>query len=225
MFDSKHSFKLREFPRYSKRKECQVDVSVETLLPDRNVTATGELIDFSRKGMRLCVDFPFEVQEDVKILMKFSDSTADLAISAQVCWIQKQDEQTWLVGYIFVGEMPYHIVPRLAIAGYLERRTERRFDVDLSAVVQCTGDDTEPFAVTIKDISDGGFRIQSPVAIRAGREFSLRIKSEGSTMEILATAQWQVDVDELYMIGCSLPSEDGFELLGQAALEAQLPVV
>jgi hypothetical protein len=221
MFDSKHSFKLREFPRYTKRKECQVEVSVEPLSPDRNVTANGELIDFSRKGMRLSVNLPFEVQDDVKILMKFSDSTADLAISAQACWVQKQDEQSWLIGYIFVGEMPYHIVPRLAKAGYLERRTERRFDVNLSAIVQFTGRDTEPFVVNIEDISDGGFRIQSPMAIRAGQEFSLQIKSDGSTIEILAMAQWQVDVDEIYMIGCSLPSEDGFELLGQAALEAQ----
>ena len=49
MFDSKHSFKLREFPRYSKRKECQVDVSVEPLSPDRNVTVFPNAPETAKK--------------------------------------------------------------------------------------------------------------------------------------------------------------------------------
>lgn len=221
MIDSTPQFRLREYPRYPTRDDRAVEVFIRKQSSPSADAVVGELLDFSRRGVRLIVAAPFEAEEIVKLRIKWAAPATDLSISARVCWTAQQADDSWLLGCQFVSELPFNIVPRLAAAGYLERRTEVRYDVNFPAAVRCQGAAWDA-DVEVQNISDGGFRIRAPQAIQPGEEFILLLNCDGSRLEILARAQWRAEADGAYLIGCSFPSPEGLALLSQAAAEAEL---
>lgn len=208
---------LRTHTRYQLVGESRIPVRLEWTSQDESQVCDAELVDLSAAGARLRLANPIELHEAVQVRLNVKELGLDFRCVSDVCWV-RPEEQGWSVGCEFYSDLPDRILTKLARGGYLERRTDERFQVKLQATLREELNASRSHQVTIDNYSSGGFRFNSAAAIAVGQRVLLNIRdSKGNRVTIPARALWQVGTVEGHAVGCCFLNGDGFDRLTSIA--------
>jgi hypothetical protein len=183
----------------------------------------ADLIDFSRKGVKLKMTFCVQFEEHLMIRFEFANSDLTYEGVACVRHMRSDAEQTWQVGCSIEPLVPDEIINYLATASGKERRRYPRKTLALDGAVLRQGN-LDGSTAELQNFSDGGFCIQVPRSYEIGERIKLRLQNiDGYPETIAARIRWQSEIDDGYRIGCSFADSEGFEKLLLCVPETVLP--
>lgn len=202
-------------PRCCILEDGMVGVRVERVRGSAPGMIDAELIDISRSGVKLRVASCPALGEEVVLRLEVPSADLDLALSAKVQWTRAVADETWRIGCALASELPEHILSRLAVNGYIQRRQDERHATDIGGKARWELD-RHPFPVRIVNFSAGGFCIACPreERERAGERLLLEFDGEeaGSAF-VVGRSVWLLDVGDSHRIGCTFVNREGHRLL------------
>jgi hypothetical protein len=216
---------LRAESRFEVAGAEQLDVTVHRTDDDNAVPVAAHLLDLSPSGARLRLAAPPTFQESVRLRIESRNFDVELEIAATVIWIRPAADEQWTVGCSFVPHLPERCVRDLFAKGLLERRKSPRRPLAGRAMARW---ELSPVAVAVSllDVSAGGFSVLSPVAVVTGSRMLLvaREGTEGHpSIEIPAKVRWQLQGTDGCAVGCEFTTTNGLSLLREALPETAEP--
>ena len=176
-------------------------------------TIDAELVDVSQGGAKLKTDKRLSIDDEVTLDISPDGSDRRVTVVARICWARpSKDDQFW-IGCRFNPRLPQSLLVDLAEGGYLERREYRREDIALKALArwELTPDDVE---MRLADYSSGGFCLLSEEPGTAGKRILLHLDNEdGEQVLVSGKAQWQVESEEGFRIGCEFVNQGGYQMV------------
>ncbi len=183
----------------------------------------ADLIDFSRKGVKLKMTFCVQFEENLMIRFEFANSDLTYEGVACVRHMRSDVDQTWQVGCSIEPLVPEDVINYLANASGKERRRHPRKAVALEGAVLRQGN-LDGSTAELQNFSDGGFCIHVPRSYEIGERIKLKLQNiDGYPETIAARIRWQSETDGGYRIGCSFADSEGFEQLLVCVPETVLP--
>jgi hypothetical protein len=79
----------------------------------------AELVDFSRGGFRLRLEFPLEAEEVVRVEFPPALTGSPLGLTAAVCWQRVEQSGSWLIGCKAQSEVNWETLGELFLRGVL----------------------------------------------------------------------------------------------------------
>lgn len=207
---------LRVQDRFQLQNDSQIPVSVEWMAGDKACQCDARIVDLSAGGARLRLAAAVELNDTFEVRLHVKELSIDFRCAVDVCWVRPHENES-VLGCAFDGELPEHILRKLACHGFINRRSDKRFRIELSAEVQEELGAHQWSEATIDNYSSGGFRLSSQRRVTIGQRVLLRVKDvDQQPVTIPGRALWQVDSDEGFSIGCSFLNGDGFKRLAAA---------
>jgi hypothetical protein len=203
---------LRTHARYQLVSDSPVPVCVEWKSGNESHKCDARLVDLSANGARIRLPQHVELHETIEVRLRVKKLSVDFQCAAEVCWSQPFGNE-WVLGCAFDSELPEHVLVKLAGNGYINRRTDPRFSIDLTAEVREELGANEWLKVTLDNYSSGGFRLRSMYPIAVGQRVLLSLQEFEQQVAIPGRALWQVETEEGYSVGCSFLNGDGFDRL------------
>ncbi|HEV3023043.1 MAG TPA: PilZ domain-containing protein [Pirellulales bacterium] len=195
-------------PRYAPQGPQTVVVSVEWADGLGKATAAATLLDISAAGAKLSLEQQLKFNQAISISLT-SAGGLDLSVSAKICWLKPGEAQRWIVGCVFVPELPPAAQQRLFSSGIVDRRTFSRRPVRRAAKAQWELD-TTAFDIELHDVSAGGISLRSPRPGRVGtRMVIVATGADGGAVQVAVRVQWQIADDEGYLVGCAFVNVEG----------------
>lgn len=203
-----HPSREARFPVLQGRR-IGVTIVRDTSPPEK---VEAELVDVSRKGMKLLVADCPSMEEAVVLNLSVPEINLDLDIDAQICWTRSAPNDAWYLGCVLNPELPDKLLTDLAVQGYLQRRRDPRYPIDLSATMRCEGS-PDPVPARVLDYSIGGFRLESSHRAVPGRRLLVRL-DEGPAGRhlVVARTMWQAQTDGGHQMGCTFVNREGHQI-------------
>jgi hypothetical protein len=224
MNDTIETQSQRREARYRAYDGHQVVVVAERTAPGQPAAVQGKLIDLSRSGAKVSISSPIPVDESFTLRIQVSELELDLTVNAEVCWMRPAGPDSWYLGCVFAGELPDHVLPKLALAGYVDQRQDTRYEISLDACArqELAGDNV--MTVRLVNYSAGGFRLFSSQPANTGGRLLLELHdTSGGLVRIPAKAVWQLDAKDGHYVGCTFLNNDGFDVLAQLVKSTKAP--
>lgn len=189
----------------------EVTISRTDEIPSAEYAA--ELVDFSRKGMKLKVPIGLRFEETINVRLKFEDFDIWYEGVASVRHIRAEGDHSWIVGCALEPAIRDEIIAKLASSSGKERRAHARFLVEGVGTIQRQGD-TKKGLVTLRNVSEGGFCVDEEDQHEPGDVVKLEIEDKNLRLYTIgACVRWQSESDNGYITGLSFTEAGGFENL------------
>jgi hypothetical protein len=173
----------------------------------------AELVDCSRRGMKLKVPVCLRFEETINLRLKYEDLDVWYDGVASVRHIRAQGENSWVVGCAIEPDVREDIIAKLASSSGKERRAHARFDVEGVGTIQRQGDTKKGF-VTLRNVSEGGFCVDEENRHDPGDVVKLEIEDKNLQLHTIgACVRWQSASENGYITGLSFTEAEGFENL------------
>lgn len=199
--------------RYSILDSQPIQVTVVRGGSEASIELQGHLLDISRGGLRLALPAPLKFQEAVSLRLRCAERGLDLAVHGEVCWVQSNQEETWIAGCAFYPELPLATLESLFASGLVERRRHPRSTVNQIATGRWDHDPQE-FSVRLVEISQGGLCVRTRQPAMAGAKLSLTFPTGHENQLIIqARAHWQIRQGDEYVLGCTFLNRASYLLL------------
>ena len=170
----------------------------------------GELIDFSRNGMKLNVPFFARFDEILKVRFTFKSTDLAYAGNLRVRHLRNVDENSWQVGCSCDPPLPEEVISYFAAQNHQERRNNNRQDVKGIGFVRRQGS-VETCDAEILNISEGGFCLSVSESYEVGERIDFTVfNSEGNQEAVEGRVRWQQENDNVYQIGCSFAASESY---------------
>ncbi len=224
MNDTIQNHSQRREARYRAFDGHQVVIIVEWTSQGQPATVQGRLIDLSRSGAKVAISSPIPVDEAFTLRLQVSELGLNLTLNAEVCWMRPAGPDSWYLGCVFAGELPDHVLPKLAASGYVDQRQDARYEISLeaSARQELAGDSL--LNVRLVNYSAGGFRLFSSQPATPGGRLLLEMHDAlGGLVRIPAKAVWQLEAEGGHHVGCCFLNNDGFDVLAQLVKSIKPP--
>jgi hypothetical protein len=195
-------------------KEVLVDLQLGTL--DSNKPVKAELVHISPVDASLQTKTSIDVKGIVGLTLRAKHPEHTISVSGEVCWVVPNHGRRWWVGCSFKPPIPPEVLEQFAEGGVLERRQYARQSVSVAAAAKWELDQGTVRA-EIVDLSQGGFCLRSPVEGKPGERILLQLRSrDGQERFVPAKAQWQVENQRQFVVGCQFVDPDGYHALSDA---------
>ncbi len=206
--------------RYPVLQGRRIGVTIvrDTSPPD---TIEANLVDVSRKGVKLLVADCPSMEEAVVLNLAVPEIGLDLSVDAQICWTRTAPNDAWHLGCVLNPELPEELLTDLAVQGYLQRRRDPRYPIDLSATMRCEGS-LDPVPARVLDYSVGGFRLESSHRAAPGRRLLVRFDEGPACRDlVVAKTMWQAQTDSGHQMGCTFVNREGHRIFQEVLRKAQ----
>jgi len=174
----------------------------------------AKLVDLSKNGAKLSSELEIPTGDSVRLKLSIDDLGIEFYVDGKVCWSKSEDDGLSLFGCSLGAGLPEGLFDRLATGGQIDRRFDSRFDeeIEVSAFWDIGG---TKVPVTLRNYSLGGLCVLAKHPIVAGQRVHLCVE-EPENWIIVASAQWQLEVSDGYLIGASYLNPKDFERIEEA---------
>ena len=189
-------------PRYHVKSGKEVSVVVHTEVDGKTDSTKAELIDISSGGARLRTREPISDREITGFDLKVRRPKRMISVAGEVCWMVPANGDYWWLGCSFNPKIPDETLHQFAEGGILERR---QHDREMIALMSTAKWELEKDAATVRilNFSEGGFCLLSQNEGKPGERVLLQFAlANGKELLVTAKAQWQVESDEGFVMGC-----------------------
>ncbi len=198
-----------------------ISVSVQRSEENGGEECSADLLDFSRKGVKLLLPISVRFEETVKLDFKFQNSEITYSGLAQIRHIRSDENQGWQVGCSVQPSIADEVISFLASSSGKERRRHPRIPVSGQGTLQRQGE-TEATKVKLQNISEGGFCLSVPNHHNVGERVKLEILNWEDELQVIdSEIRWQVSTLLGYFVGCSFTEVDGFEKIANCVVETR----
>ena len=202
--------------------ERKIVVQVFQMVDGESKTIEGQLLDFSKNGVKVFIHSKMEIGDAISLRIQFGEMDIDFSSAATVCWTGFKSHGNWIIGCSLASEIPDIAFERIINTGYLERRRVERQKISVEARICRTELDDEQTEVRLDDFSMYGFGMFSPQSFNSGDTVLLEVQGGcDSTVHIPAEVQWQKAKRSGYSVGCEFMSINGFEIFRDALLHTK----
>ena len=209
------------------RFDIDGDHSVELTVHSGNLfempcVYSGQLLDLAPTGAKLSVPAQITTGSYVRLQISVEDIALRFHVAGIVCWCRLGEDGTWLAGCSFNPWLPEGLFDRLASGGRVNRRNDPRLK-QLMGLSGRWGLADANITANLHDYSHGGFSVVSKHAGGIGQRFHLFLP-EPSNCLIVGESQWQLAVEDRYMIGFSFLNSKDFGRLEAFVNESDYPM-
>lgn len=199
-----------------------LSVSVQRSEENGGEECSAQLLDFSRKGVKLLLPISVRFEETIKLDFEFKkNSEFTYSGLAQIRHIRSDENQSWQVGCSVQPSIPDDVISFLALSSGKERRRYQRTPVSGQGTLQRQGE-TEATKVKLQNISEGGFCLSVPNHHNVGERVKLEILNWDDELQVIdSEIRWQVSTLLGYFVGCSFTEVDGFEKIANCVVETR----
>lgn len=179
-------------------------------------TVEAELLRISSCDARLRTQQPVAAKEIVGLQLRAKNLNRMISVSSEACWIVPARGNRWWVGCAFDPPIPAETLAHLAAIGILERRHQTRERITLAATArwELSG---EASTVQVVDYSREGLCLKSAEKGRPGERLLLQLQTgDGQDTLVWAKAQWQVETDDGFVVGCRLLNAEDHKVISAA---------
>lgn len=199
--------------RYHIRRGHEVSVLIHTERQGDRGTVKAELLHISSCDARLRTRQPVAATEIVGLQLKARNLNPMISVSGEVCWMVPAQGNSWWVGCAFDPPIPAETLAHFAAIGILERRQQQRERITLATTAKWELSE-DASTVKIVDYSKGGFCLKSTDEGRPGERLLLQFRTgDGRDVLVQAKAQWQVETDDGFVVGCQFLDAEDYEVL------------
>ena len=200
-------------PRYGVCEAGSVQARVERAAGLTPLWADATLLDISQYGAKLLASCCLQIHELITLQIEVPEAERVFSLPAIVRWRQPAGTAAWRLGCVFTGALPQGVLNELALLGYIDRRQDRRQEVDIAARARWELAE-EDFPIRIVSVSAGGLRICCEEQGKIGERLLLQLKEdEAEPLFVHSRAVWEREEDGQRVIGCRLASREDYELL------------
>ena len=180
---------------------------------------TAQLLNLSQNGARLSVPVELPLSRSLRLHLAIEEFALMFYLRAEVCWSAPRDQGGWEIGCCLNPGIPSTLFAVLAKGGRLDRRHAARYK-DGRKLLAIREIDGEKHEVTLRDYSGGGFCALAQHAGTPGERIHIFVDGPERRM-IVAKIQWQMTLDDRYLLGCTyLNKNDSPFLLEASACES-----
>jgi len=204
-----------EFQARESRYRAISDIAMNVILQREKTTETHDalLIDISNNGIELRTAACLVFEETIAVRILAPEVDFEFGMVGQVRWIKPASDDHWNVGCHIQPPISEETLNQLANLFYIDRRCKPRIQVRHPAVV-VTELEKSQTAVTIRNISEGGFEFFTSEPCAVGQKIMVEVESAtGETIDIAARVVWEVKAGDTYRYGCSFLSPSGYDWL------------
>jgi Tfp pilus assembly protein PilZ len=158
---------LRRSARYFVKKPANVGVEVRYQVDGEHRTTACELADISSQGMKLKTSSTFAIKQSVQIRLTVASCQTELDLRGEVCWSRPCDQQFTWIGILLSSEISIEQLDRFAVQGIIDRRRDRRLEVEADVLVRFELG-SEVHRAKILDLSQGGFSVVTTETVNVG---------------------------------------------------------
>ena len=200
-------------PRYRLSRDGDINVVIEYEGEDILQTVPAALLDISTGGAKLQTDTAIPMRNIVMLQLQVTEIKRTLTVAGEVCWASPISEGKWRLGCSFRPRMPQDTLDELAQGNILERREHQRQLVTLRTMARFELSQEES-PVWVLNISPGGFCLLAQRDGKPGERVCMLFEPEnGPPINVRAKAQWQVETDEGYVVGCEFLDAGDYQVL------------
>ena len=191
------------------------DITMNVILQREKTTETYDalLIDISNNGIGLRTAAGLLFEETIAVRILAPEVDFEFGMVGQVRWIKPASDDHWNVGCHIQPPISEETLNQLANLFCIDRRCKPRIQVRHPAVVVSELKESQT-AVTIHNISEGGFEFFTSEPCVVGQKILVKVESAtGETIDIAARVVWEVKAGDTYSYGCSFLSPSGYDWL------------
>ena len=191
------------------------DITMNVILQRGKTTETYDalLIDISNNGIGLRTAAGLLFEETIAVRILAPEVDFEFGMVGQVRWIKPASDDHWNVGCHIQPPISEETLNQLANLFCIDRRCKPRIQVRHPAVVVTELKESQT-AVTIRNISEGGFEFFASEPCAVGQKIMVEVESAtGETIDIAARVVWEVKAGDTYRYGCSFLSPSGYDWL------------
>ncbi len=191
------------------------DITMNVILQRGKTTETYDalLIDISNNGIGLRTAAGLLFEETIAVRILAPEVDFEFGMVGQVRWIKPASDDHWNVGCHIQPPISEETLNQLANLFCIDRRCKPRIQVRHPAVVVTVLEESQT-AVTIHNISEGGFEFFTSEPCAVGQKIMVEVESAtGETIDIAARLVWEVKAGDTYSYGCSFLSPSGYDWL------------
>ncbi len=206
----KSEFQAREF-----RYRLDSDIALNVILQREKNAETHDalLLDISNNGFGLRTAACLLFEETIAVRILVPEVDFEFGMVGQVRWIKPASDDHWNVGCHIQPPISEETLNQLANLFCIDRRSKPRSQVRLPAVVATELEESQT-AVTIHNISEGGFEFFTSEPCAVGQKIMVEVESAtGETIDIAARVVWEVKAGDTYRYGCSYLSPSDYDWL------------
>jgi hypothetical protein len=209
--------------RFYIRDAKDIGVIVYTEVAGEKESTKAELIDISVNGARLKTREPLSAREIVGLEFRVKQPNRLISVSGEVCWMVPTAGDYWGLGCSFSPKIPLETLRQFAEDGILERRQHRREDLGFVSTAKWELDQ-DPNTVRIINYSEGGFCLMAHQRGKPGERVMLQFElDDGREILVRAKAQWQVESEEGFVLGCEFLHPRDFTIFSDLKQAEQVP--
>ena len=173
----------------------------------------GKIVDLSENGAKLSVADVVPMDSSVELDLEFPDPDMAVTTNATTCWSRSKQGKQWWLGCVFNDRIAGSKLTKLYDAGFIERRQDVRFEIELDGAVSWESSrDWSP--ATVIDYSVGGFCLISCKPPKPGTRILLWLATpDAEVARIPAVVRWDCEHGEKFKFGCSFVNRDSFPVL------------
>jgi hypothetical protein len=209
-------------PRFKVRNLDCIYAHIEREGGREPVSLEAKPIDISEGGTKLSVGAALSFEESITLVIGCVEGPLRLTLSCRVAWLREECDNSWLIGCQFIPNLPSEALEEMFCSGVIERRQFPRQAVDGEGIVQWELQ-TASFSAQPVNISEAGFCIRCPQMAQNGQRMRLSIGSGQSRTTLQAKAQWCLELDQTFLVGCSFIDHESYlslrAALGQSPSE------
>ena len=204
-----------EFQARESRYRLISDIAMNVILQREKTTETHDalLIDISNNGIQLRTAAYLLFEETIAVRILAPEVDFEFGMVGQVRWIKPASDDHWNVGCHIQPPISEETLNQLASLSCIDRRCKPRIQVRHPAVVATELEESQT-AVTIHNISEGGFEFFASEPCAVGQKIMVEVESAtGETIDIAARVVWEVKAGDTYRYGCSFLSPSDYDWL------------
>ena len=216
----------RRDPRFALRDDEAIKAEMQCPTgPDGTEPMDAKVIDISRRGAKLKVDRVVPAEGEADLHLKCDEANWSFRVPAKICWKQPARNDGWWVGCSFESSVETVALERLATAGIIDRRSEKREIVNSDVQVKLELDPQE-YGARLVDISESGFKIWVAHSVKVGERVVLaRIQDGSDDFRAVGRARWVKPTGDGFFVGCSFVRREGYTNLMRALGLYRAPVL
>ena len=213
---------LYRAPRFQIGSDQAIEAVIERAAAGGVESIEAEVVDISCGGAKMRLPQPVSLDGAVTMNIKAGKLPRTISVAADVCWTRLAGaDQRW-VGLSFKPAIPEAVLTDWAQAGCLDRRQHLREEIVSRWTAQWELDSSR-VPVRLLDLSTSGLCLLSQQEGTPGECVLLQPDPpDGHEVLVKAKAQWQIETDDGYVIGCEFVNKHGHATL-RAVIDLEEP--
>jgi hypothetical protein len=189
--------------RFSVEDLKQLQVVIRRIGEDDGKEFFADLVDISRRGLKIQVPICIGFAEELHVLIKSIKNEVEYEGICIARHMRSVSDGIWEVGCSLEPELSDEVINFVVGVSGKERRGSPRISLTQAAELKRQGQ-VDGVQVTIRNISLGGYCLHIPEEHDVGEKVKLQLEDpDGNEHSIAGRIRWQNKVEDGYLIGCS----------------------